>query len=231
MDALNHSNKAAELDKAFSSGISINTRLWADLKSQEGTTKGVIISPLTYAIRDNNFDLVSFLVDKGVDLNAYACTTPLNLAIELVNEKKIDPTMIDTLIDYGADATYPDSSANTPLVCALGLHNEELVKKLVKKGAVEFRGGAITPLGLCVQNDDKKMFDYLVSEKIDVNARDLCGRTALTIAIQLDNDHFVKRLLESGVKTANEYEFARGQGKFKIAYMIRDHESVVNGIY
>ena len=100
------------------------------------------ITPLHFAARTNNYDVVKALIEKGYDVNARSkvgyLSTPLHWA---VMEGRAD--MATLLLWKGADPTIKDVEGLTPLEQAKKLQFEEVVKLLedwqngIKKPFVE----------------------------------------------------------------------------------------------
>jgi ankyrin repeat protein len=75
---------------------------------------------LMYAIKDKNYEMTEYLIDKGAEVNSINKNeeTPLILAIKT---KNLD--FVDLLIEEGADLHYSDSTNKKPLDYANNLEN------------------------------------------------------------------------------------------------------------
>lgn len=119
-----------------------NALLLSVKKNQMSTVKelvgGIIFSPkaninsvdslgnnaLIYAIKDNNYEMTKYLIDKGAEVNSSNNNeeTPLILAIKNQNVK-----IIDLLIKNNADLKYENSNGKTLLDYAKEQEKEEVV--------------------------------------------------------------------------------------------------------
>jgi len=89
-------------------------------------------SPLSAAVRNGNFDLVNFLLEKGANANLsnIRCETPLHLAACL---GYLD--ICKELIRYGALIDLEDDCGDTPLHWAVREEKLEIVELLLSVGA------------------------------------------------------------------------------------------------
>jgi ankyrin repeat protein len=157
------------------------------------------------------------LLDHGASVNLAnsAGDTPLMVAVD-----RYQPTIVKALLDHGADANAVDRDSNTALIrAAASKHSWEeerkpLIHFLLEKGADPSRGNAhgVTALMLMALNGNPAA-ELLLEKKIDVDARDDQGNTALLYASRFFIRGWQKRigwaLLKKGanVNAANQ----RGQ--------------------
>lgn len=120
-----------------------------DLNYNDDTSSGNI--PLHCAVKKGNLPIVKLLVDSGADINQSNLyhTTPIELAVKF-NKLGI----AEYLISSGADIHYLPPKSN----------NSHASKTL---------------LSLATVYDGPEMVKLLIKNKIDVNAQDRDGRTAL----------------------------------------------------
>ena len=88
---------------------------------------------LMHAIKNNNVEIIKYLIDKGADVNAkdYKNNTVLIQAVSQIS----DPNIIELLINAGADVKAEDNNGFDCLGYAvLNNTNEEIIKLLINKG-------------------------------------------------------------------------------------------------
>jgi len=105
------------------------------------------------------------------------------------------------LIDKGAQMEAKDSNGNTPLHFAAANGHLEIVRLLCDHGAdVEARNKwGMRPLHWAAYHGHISIVKELIEVKnVEINARDTGGRTALSLARQLDNDDIAASLVSHG---------------------------------
>lgn len=157
-------------------------------------------SALRIAISRHDEAMITFLAQRGADINAvqelfypspqsqylyqYQYPTAIHQA-----SAEISASVVDLLINLGADLTYSQEGFGTPLMLAIYTQRHATAEVLIRRGANvnEVPG----PLG-----NSKKLF-----------------RSAIHIAIQLYSSELVKLLLNNGAVTDwhEAYEFAEQQ--------------------
>lgn len=93
---------------------------------------------LIRAVQSNSKDVVDYLIEKGVNVDARRESD--NLPILLGAIYWCDMNMIKTLLDAGADISLKNEFGNDALICAVMTTNDkinitELVEELMKRGA------------------------------------------------------------------------------------------------
>jgi len=105
------------------------------------------------------------------------------------------------LIDKGVQMEAKDSNGNTPLHFAAANGHLEIVRLLCDHGAdVEARNKwGMRPLHWAAYRGHISIVKELIEVKnVEINARDTGGRTALSLARQLDNDDIAASLVSHG---------------------------------
>ncbi|QRM15421.1 ankyrin repeat protein [Mudlarkpox virus] len=168
--------------------------------------------------------IVKLLIDNGANINAvddygitplnYACTSPYYIRYEtsdIVREKimlyKEDITcysydvdvIINTLIEGGADVNFIDKYGRTPLHYAAVSYHVKIVESLINHGSkllvVDNKGN--TPLHYACSNYScLEIVKYFIDKGINVNTRNLLGKTPLFYAMYIPE--IVSVLLHNG---------------------------------
>lgn len=91
------------------------------------------VTPLHWAVRDNNFEFVKRLLDAGSDVDNVDChgMTCLHYAVK----SGIQHNMVRLLLEAGATPNCTDDQGYSPLHWAVREENLQLVEILVKAGA------------------------------------------------------------------------------------------------
>jgi len=119
-------NNITELKKNFNKGIDI------DISSGDYAS-----TPLHYACREGNIEVVNFLIKYGADVNKenkYSTIYPLFEVINSINNIENKFLIIKSLIDNGADINKTDAFGNTLLYYAVEQEDVKLVKFLIQSG-------------------------------------------------------------------------------------------------
>jgi ankyrin repeat protein len=140
-------------------------------------------TPLHYACREGNIEIVKLLLDFGADIDAKNSYSTIYPIFDTLSSKKLDNTLliIELLIDKGADKDVVDSFGNTLLHQAIEKESMELIEYFIQLGcdvnATE-RHDKDTPLHYACLQNNREMVDYLIINGADKEKLNLYNRTA-----------------------------------------------------
>jgi ankyrin repeat protein len=166
-------------------------------------TQGV--SPLNVAILTNKIDLVKLLIQYGANVNQSfddQSNSSLKLAIELASQHNNDTSIIEVLLESGADVNLnfnynttlneqniliqPNRNySTTPLITAISLNNEKIVELLLKYRAYPHTTpyDMYSPLSSACFLNNKKIVDLLLSYNIDPTLSSYQSNHPLTVCL------------------------------------------------
>ncbi len=154
-------------------------------------------SLLQYAVYDNNYEMCSYLLKKGLDVNnnnyKYQMT-PLHVALE---NRRIDFKIIDLLINSGADLNKEAKNGITPIFLALGKNKQDIINLLVKKGADINKKNALgnTPLHSACK-EGLGGIDPLIKNGAELNVLNNKHETPLHVAVRSRKFDSIKKLIK-----------------------------------
>jgi len=140
-------NNIKELRKNIKEGYSVNSI------GEYAST------PLHYACREGNFEMVKFLIDNGADVNSknnYSTIYPIFDVITSINNQKNSFEILQLLISKGADINSVDSFGNTLLYHAVEQENIALIKLLIQLGC---------DINHCSRHDKDSVLHYAYFQK------------------------------------------------------------------
>lgn len=105
----------------INSGINIGTHRYERVET-----------PLHWATREKNINLINFFIEMGIDVNAQNKRGATALHLAVIND---NPDVVKTLIERGAKINIKDDEGNTPLHLAVPCENYDIVKSLLEAGA------------------------------------------------------------------------------------------------
>jgi ankyrin repeat protein len=188
-----------ELRKAAEAGNLEQVKEFIHSKKAGVNARGIgEITPLHSAVTNNHLELVTYLVEKGADINArdeYK-RTPLHDGHRNIN-------MVTYLVENGASINVHDCWNKTPLHYAISYGSLDIVKYLVEHGAnINARNKeGQTPLHCIIYNNPKvrtEIATYLIEKGADVKAHDNRGITILHSAAGEGLGEIVKLCLQKG---------------------------------
>jgi cytohesin len=108
--------------------LAVMIELGADINARADKN----ITPLHWAIRNNQYDKIKWLMDAGADLNAQTTAgwTPLHYAVHHGNVN-----IVSELIYDKAKLSIRDNMGRTPLALAKQSRNQEMIEMLTAAGA------------------------------------------------------------------------------------------------
>lgn len=168
------------------------------------TQKHLAEKALFVAIQAGKIDAVTYLLDRGVNINAqYNQGRPLTYAGYY---EKMDIALY--LIERGACINCRDRFSNTIIFYAIASGNVNLVQHLIERGAdinIE-NAGAITPLRQAVMHGYIEIAQLLIQRGANVNylSRNEGAKTALMDAAWIGFFNIVQLLVESGADISFE---------------------------
>ncbi|KAL6824111.1 ankyrin repeat-containing domain protein [Trichoderma camerunense] len=163
--------------------------------SIEAITKKRENTPLILASWKGHTEIVRLLLDKGANIEAKSSvnkTTPLMTASEGGHTD-----IVRLLLDRGADIEAKNRSGVTALVAAFNGEKKDVIQLLINRGAqVDTRDedGKTMLIRASAGGDTKVVRQLLAIDKINLDARDREGRTALQWATQNDHEAIVQLL-------------------------------------
>lgn len=222
LDAKDSTGYAA-LHKAVFSGSFDKVKLLIDKGVRVDVQDKHELTPLFYAVMNNDDKMIKFLVEIGnADVNLGKYNNPLGMAISRGRME-----LAEYLIDKGADINRQDNIGRTFLHEAAKDGNLAAVKFLVEKGA---RLDVLdkwndTPLHVAanvkVNKGHTEVVDYLIKNGADINLTH--NYTPIHLAITRGNLDMVKCLIDNGadlyIKRACDgtpLTYAKQQGQVEI---------------
>lgn len=173
--------------------------------------------PLLDAIDSCNEECISYLIDKGANINAKQEDgdpfihrwTVSDLSYYDENDMLCsgytddDITKLSLLLKYGADPNATDNYGVTALHIVsgdIGKRKMEVLKLLVENGAnIEATDDhGQTPLFHAVEWSNKKVISYLIGQGANIDTQDNKGKTTLHVAATMPSFKMVKHLLQNG---------------------------------
>jgi len=181
------------------------------------------LAPIHYAVRENHQGLISFLMEKKVDINIKTSSgsTPLHEAARTGNIQ-----LMTMLLDLGADPNAVDAKGNAPLHVGIpaNVHKEAINLLLGNKANPNLRDEhGDTPLHIAIiLNRPVDLIQTLLNGGSDVFIRNIQGKTPLYIAVEEKRKEIIPLLLAYG----SEIFAAENSGITPFALSVRDGEEI-----
>ncbi len=143
--------------------------------------------------------IIQMLLEYDININHIDNRKQTALTIAIRN-KNVDISVLDMLLDAGADPNVAPHDRWTPLTSAINYRDLDLVDLLVSYGADVNITRDVTPLIIAVFKGDIRVLEYLLDSGGDVNLRNVGGVTPLMVALKSEypNIEIVDLLLKVG---------------------------------
>lgn len=162
-------------------------------------------SHLLHANYYKNFEVVKYLIGKGLDINKedHKNRTPLQIACFNGNLQ-----IAKYLIENGADINKEDFKNRTPLYLATLIEHSDIVKLLIKNGADVNKASVNqeTPLYEAAFFGNFKLVKLLIKNGADLNKTNINHESPLSVAIQNEYFEIVKLLIKNGVRINGRFD-------------------------
>jgi len=157
------------------------------------------LTPIHYAVIGDYYGLITFLLDKNIDLNIKS-TSGATALHEAVRGGNID--VIALILSRGADVNARDAKGNTPLHTGIpaAVHREVITMLLEKNADFNIRDEhGDTPLHIAIiLNRSTDVIQAILNGGADVHIRNIEGKTPLYIAVQEGRNSLIPVLLSYG---------------------------------
>ncbi|XP_057328229.1 putative ankyrin repeat protein RF_0381 [Microplitis mediator] len=197
-----------------------------NMKNQEQDTI------LYLAIKNENIEMVKYLLDMGANVNILATYDHRNYtsglaALHVAVDLKL-ADIVQLLLDQeDCDVNVKSESGLTPLHIAALNNNLAIAKKLINKGAtneVYSRYGSLlnaTPFHMAVLKNSVEVIKYFLQDlKIHIDIKTIDGVTALQVAAKANSLDTVKLLLDHGADFNAHSN--RGDGYTALHFAVRN---------
>ncbi|RYV03970.1 hypothetical protein SOPP22_00710 [Shewanella sp. OPT22] len=197
----------------FSNQIKINT----DLTDDQGNTL------LHYAVISENTVWISYILSLGADdhiKNNYEMNSPIELAIKSKKQKIID-LVIESITFKDLEDNESDEKEYL-FELALNTNCLMLIQHLFECGVnrnMRFAGGRNTALMKSVENDQRKITQFLLEQKVKLELTNNFNETALMIALSKGNIAIADMLLLNGAEpyqslSSDIYRLSKCESKY-----------------
>ena len=161
----------------------------ANINEARETELNTVTTLLHYAVMKSDVQCIRVLANLGANFNACDSKncTPLHWAVMMIDEDR--PDIVEVLIDGGAVVDAQDHEQMTPLHHAAFDDYIESAKKLIARGASIDAIAADTDrwsvLHMAISN--LEMVKMLISHRVNIDVKDIEGRTPLFRNILINN--------------------------------------------
>ena len=158
------------------------------------------MTPFMTACERNRVDIVSFLIECGITVNANISQKQRPIALH-VAARYASIDLLEILLNNDvAVINAADEFGFTPLFWACQSNRLDVVKYLVSRGAcvnIKTQGNwnLLHMAAVCADND---MIEYLLAHKVSLNDVDNQNRTPLSLAYEIKREDTIKFLLLNG---------------------------------
>lgn len=182
---------SSPLISAINSGDLVAFKSLVNSENLDQSHRG--LTPLMYAAKVGNLEIIKYLLDKGANINSqddYGYTA-LHYAVE---DNKLDAVKL--LIEKKANINLVDKDGNTILMTAANAVAPEIFQYLFEKGADinTANNYGNTPLLVVAQGNEVSMLKILLANSVNLNKQNKDGLTAFMYAVAFGNNE-VTRIL------------------------------------
>jgi len=183
------------------------------------------LAPIHYAVMYSHTGLISFLLDKKIDINIKTTSgaTALHEAVRIGNSQ-----IVNMLVRAGADVNARDANNNTPLHTGIPAEtHREIASLLITSGAdPNLRDDhGDTPLHIVIiLNRSLDVIQTFLNGGSDVHIRNIQGKTPLYIAVEEGRTALIPVLLTAG----SEIFAADNSGVTPFDLAVKSPESIFN---
>jgi len=159
-------------------------------------------TPLMMATSNDEAKVVAYLIEQEVDVNKVI--NGWTALIEAADEGALESMKL--LIDAGADVNYfYVLGSPTAITMTASEGNLGCMKLLLKHGAdINGVGNSMKPLHSAAEENNIRIIDYIISQRVEINKKDIFGRTALMYAASEGNLQVVIKLIDGGADASIE---------------------------
>ena len=160
-------------------------------------------TPLLYAVREQNIDIINALLDRGADPNQRGTIVkkgkpsfPLLVAAENGN-----PKIVDLLLEAGSLLNDQDTEGFSALHVAAACRTSDGLKSLLHKHGANMNARLVNgslPIHSAASKGTPENLGILLDAGVDINAINETGRTPLHWAADNGNWETIEALLERG---------------------------------
>ena len=158
------------------------------------------MTPFMIACERNRVDVVSFLIECGITVDASISQKQRPIALH-VAARYASIDLLEILLNNDvADINTADKFGFTPLFWACQSNKLDVVKYLVSRGAcvnikTQENWNILHMAAVCADND---MIEYLLEHEVSLNDVDNQNRTPLSLAYEIKREDTIKFLLLNG---------------------------------
>ena len=181
--------------------------------------------------------LLRLLVENGLEENIRKNVNTYdrdgNTMLHEAIKRKVDPRIVEMLIQYGAIVDVENDSEETPLDIAIRYNKDSSIICLLLERSMYV--SKWPTLSYAIDHADSVLLQLLLNNGADVNAKDLIGDPPLHLAIYRNNAEIAEILLRNGadVNTQNNagetpLDYARKYGGQKLIALFEKYENEWN---
>lgn len=190
-DAIHRLSYQGNLDK-------VKELVTKDPKIIHAVDKDYGATPFIWAVAGGKKDVISFLVEKGADINAMEPTKTTALHVAAMNGHT---EIVQYLVSFPhCKADVAANDGNTPLINAAYQGHKEICRLLVSKKAKldAVNKNKRSVAFFAAANGDTQLAEMAVTKGVDVNLKDVNNVTAIQAAVYNGRTQTVGRLITLG---------------------------------